>query len=606
MTYDNDIVFTLETTDKDGDAVSYSILDNDDNQDFPFSIDSLTGDIKMNPDLLNEVEKLFSFTVQLEDDGEPHKTTPVQCSFNVTDVNDKTPSFIFPVEGHKYWINVGSTVNAPLTLLDGSDLRLSAEDDDANDCFRRLSYEFDEADAEFQDTYKDYFKMNIVNGQFDLLKNLSSLSLEEDPEADDIRNLITLPVKVTDGFSCSEDHRVNRTKLKLKVFTDFEPKFGDNVLPSFPVDINETATDAVNSIIPRKQLTQAYDENNLDPPDGDESWSDQEIFYYFVNNSEAVNKHFYVDKTLNTLGVKSPLDVDNCNGQEQDCKSFSINIVSTNNRNGPPAIILPESVLNVVVTVKDLNDNAPYFRNIRSYYVYSIIDEGGCQDCVIQAFDDDVAIDTSLEFSIINQTSSDPAITNTTEKPFDIVVGDDKKSVEIVKTPNYSPDPNAQVYFDLELMVTDAGDHSSQSQVKIVIMTGINDVAFGFDNTQEHIENNIKEIEQIFEDVLEWRFSPKSLGTASSRAGDEEDSFTLLEGYFVDPHRNFRPMSQPEIATRYDERFDQLYSNLSSQLNISLDTSRGFRGASTDDWSNPDTRAAIIVGSVTAGQAYKT
>ena len=114
-------------------------------------------------------------------------------------------------------------------------------------------------------------------------------------------------------------------------------------------------------------------------------------------------------------------------------------------------------------------------------------------------------------------------------------------------------------------------------------MTGINNVTFGFDNSREQIENNIDEVQSIFQEVFEWTFSSK--GIRESSAGYRSSGFTFLEGYFVDPENNFKPKSQPEIATRYDERFDDLYLALVTRLNISLDTSQGFRGATTDDWT---------------------
>ena len=50
-----------------------------------------------------------------------------------------------------------------------------------------------------------------------------------------------------------------------------------------------------------------------------------------------------------------------------------------------------ESVLDVEVTVNDLNDNSPRFIDLRSYYVYSTIQDE-CRDCIIQATDDDIGM----------------------------------------------------------------------------------------------------------------------------------------------------------------------------------------------------------------------
>ena len=593
MTYENDIVMTLEAQDADGDTVTFSLIEEGLPENFPFAIDKTTGSISMNKALLKEVEKEFLFEIQLEDDGLPDlQTSRTQCSFNVIDVNDKVPQFIFPVAEEKYWIDVHSAIGSPLTLYDGSPLRVHAEDEDANQCYSSLGYTFQ---SNVNAEYTEFFSLNDIKGDIVLNKNLSSLQLEEDTNG--IKNLVTLPIKVSDGYNgCSADHNSNNTNLLLKVFTDFEPKFTVN---SDIVDFNETSSDAVMAVIPQAQLRLAIDDNNVDNPEGDSF--NQKIFYYMVNSSEAAMKHFYVDKEDNILGIKSSLDVDGCTGP--DCDSFSINIVATNDATKPPTMFDPSSILNVRVTVNDLNDNIPEFQNVRSYYVYSTL-EGECKDCSIQASDKDNAIDTELSFQIINQTSSDPNVMNTTQQPFFIELGADNKSVTILKSPDFNPDPDAQLYFDLDIKVTDKADHSSTAPVKIVIMTGINNVTFGFVNSREHVENNMAEVQEIFQEVFEWTFSPK--GIKESSRNYRSSDITTLEGYFVDPQNNFKPKSQPEIATRYDERFDDLYLALVTRLNISLDTSQGFRGATTDDWSNPDTRAAIIVGSITAGLLFVT
>ena len=69
-------------------------------------------------------------------------------------------------------------------------------------------------------------------------------------------------------------------------------------------------------------------------------------------------------------------------------RSYIVRIVATNNQYQAPAVPRPESMLNVSVTVKDLNDNVPEFINIRSYYVYST-QEDECKDCNIEARDAD-------------------------------------------------------------------------------------------------------------------------------------------------------------------------------------------------------------------------
>ena len=171
--------------------------------------------------------------------------------------------------------------------------------------------------------------------------------------------------------------------------------------------------------------------------------------------------------------------------------------------------------------------------------------------------------------------------------------------MELVKSSSYNPDPEQQVYFDITLEVTDNADHKASANIKIVVMTGINNVTFGFDNTGSQVRANLEDIKAILESQFNWSFS--SRGVKEDVDFRAERNFTTLEGYFVDPNNEFKPKDQLEIATKYDEIFDELWLELNTKLGLSLDGTEGFRGATTDNWQNPDTKAFIIVGSVTGG-----
>lgn len=129
-------------------------------------------------------------------------------------------------------------------------------------------------------------------------------------------------------------------------------------------------------------------------------------------------------------------------------------------------------------------------------------------------------------------------------------------------------------------------------------MTGVNNVTFGFDNSREHIESNKDKLFKILNETFSWSFSSEGISGTVEKA---TENFTTLEGYFVNPSDDYKPQTQLEIATEYDKKFDELYVKLHRNLDIILDATRGFTGATTDDWTNPDTQAGMIVGSVTGG-----
>ena len=189
----------------------------------------------------------------------------------------------------------------------------------------------------------------------------------------------------------------------LKVFTNVEPHFSrDGSMEQESHDFNETVMDpeqTMTTLLPQHTLQAAVDDNNADPPPG---WENQPICYYILS---PLQSPFRLNKTTNTLVVAEPLDVDLC----IDCTTYDIIIGASNNCQDQPedSEFDISSKLLATITVRDLNDNAPMFTDIRSYYVYSTI-EGECKDCDISADDYDSGKTMSVKtFSMSICFSSD-------------------------------------------------------------------------------------------------------------------------------------------------------------------------------------------------------
>ena len=181
-------------------------------------------------------------------------------------------------------------------------------------------------------------------------------------------------------------------------------------------------------------------------------------------------------------------------------------------------------------------------------------------------------MDKVLYFDILSQDASD----NTTGSPFHFTTTD--KSIDIHANVADIPEPEGQLYYDLLIEVKDNGNHSTEGNVKIVVMTDLNNITFGFDCSREEIDRNKETIFDILNRQFDWSFSSKGIKDSSITFSDkreEGESFTTLEGYFVDHNDNFKPKSQAEIATKYDLIFDDLNLALRTQLNISLDSTQG-------------------------------
>lgn len=383
---DGNIVLKLQSSDLDGDSVKY-VLQPHDYDKFPFSVEEVSGNIILDSSKIEEVEQLFSFRVLLADDVSKNRGTIINCDLTVLDVNDKTPEFSFPERDVKYWIDENSPIGVPLYLHDGKLLQLKASDQDVNECYHKLGYSFEPKD-DINQEYKDYFSLDDTTGQFKLQQNLSTLDLEMDNGKE---SLVSLTVNVRDEYKCpSQESGRMKTRLSdsrdllLKVYKNFEPDFNDK---SQPVDFEETLPGTDSDTWPSFKLQEAIDHNNEEPPE--EPWTEEKIYYYMIDGTADYRKHFAVDKETNTLRVIAPLDRDCEYNATAGCQPYyDINIVSTNNQVSAPAYYHENSVLNVNVRVKDLNDNEPTFTNIESFYVYST-QEDECKDCRIIAEDKD-------------------------------------------------------------------------------------------------------------------------------------------------------------------------------------------------------------------------
>ena len=372
----------LDLEASDGDLMD-TVLFSMESENSPFSVNN-TGKSKaailVNISGIVEVEDTFDITILLRDNGTPPLSTNVSCSLVIKDVNDKNPVFLLPEPDRKYWIKDDLLPEQAMTFYNGDPLRLEAKDDDANTCYNTVNYFFR---SNIEPTYREFFSLDPNTGVVTLLKNITGKLWETD---NGIPNLITLPLEAKDdsGPGCQGIPNEVVGELSLKVFTDYEPRFEQEVQN---VEFNETVTeDTLITLLPSQDLQSARDDNNESPPP-DPAWVNQTVCYYILQPPQSP---FDLDKETNTLRVVQPLDVDNC----AECKQYDLTIGASNNCNQKPNEdqFLASSKMRAIVDVRDLNDNYPVFKDIRSYYVYSTV-EGECKDCDISADDDDICKD---------------------------------------------------------------------------------------------------------------------------------------------------------------------------------------------------------------------
>jgi hypothetical protein len=286
---------------------------------------------------------------------------------------------------------------------------------------------------------------------------------------------------------------------------------------------------------------------------------------------------FSVNPTSNMLSMVGTIDF--------DCplcpNSYTIIIAATNNEESQADDFDNQNSLQTVhITINDLNDNVPSFYDVPNYFVLEGAGEG-CRDCRINALDLDRIKDTVLDFNITHVNASDDSINaSASPDPFTLTMEGGDTAVLV---PSFGLADGMTGFFELEVEVKDSKPHINKTNVFVVLMTAQNNVTFGFTNSLTEVCQHKEQIFNILQSTLGWSFTEKNqLACGQSGTQDFSEGFTQLEGYFVDKD-SFAPMSQRDIAFKYDQQFEVLWMALHDELNITLDANRGFIGE-TAEW----------------------
>ncbi|KAI1733203.1 cadherin domain-containing protein [Ditylenchus destructor] len=314
-------VFARDFDDGPNGEVEYSLNYGDESENLGryldiFSINPNSGVIQTAKELDREQVSLVRMKVVATDNGKPEKfSSSALVEVSILDVNDNTPTFTF-TDSSSCQVSVAENVTVPAMIL-----KLIAKDPDAG-VNGKVHY-------------------SIVTSSlpiFSIDYEIGDLILREKP--DPRQSPLSVLVRAKDGGQPALSSTIQCT-ITVDDVNDHAPTFLD-------------ANDGRREIVVEENVAVGHELARVFAVDGD-SGRNGEIHYKLIDLNEdqgtAINSSvlFDLDEWTGVLKTKAELD-----REARDSYRFQI---MAEDRGDPPL----QTIMNVLVSVKDVNDNTPQF-----------------------------------------------------------------------------------------------------------------------------------------------------------------------------------------------------------------------------------------------------
>ncbi|GAB1597288.1 protocadherin Fat 4-like, partial [Argonauta hians] len=393
-----------------------------------FRINSKDGKIYLASPLDREKISAYNLTVEAMDNGTPSKSGSAEINIQIKDINDEKPELI--IKNNDIKIKENITIGSIIATLNATD-----EDLDAKLVFRIVQQknELDGKGREVNEISKsDNFEINSTTGDITVKKELNREEFER----------ISLELRVTDNNTVIGDNYDTKfLKITILDVNDCAPVFRKqshslNVIENYPLHDNFATF-------------QATDEDVND-----------NVTYTIIDQSNKFNI---------TPSTGSIFLVDRLDREEEANLTFTI---VASDSGSPPL----SSSINISVTVKDFNDNAPEFQNVLKSI--AVPEDTAINSTIarIHARDNDTGIHASITYQL------DQIVPRAVNSPFtiDMLSGNislkeniDRETVEVYTVRIFAQDNyNRATKFQepgwkrssaiLIINITDINDHSPQ------------------------------------------------------------------------------------------------------------------------------------------------
>ncbi|KAH7637786.1 cadherin-23-like protein [Dermatophagoides farinae] len=535
----NDPVVTIQAHDADDPSlpngqISFAIVNGNDGHLFEFSPSDTANSVvlRTRSSLRGRVGN-FTIFIQVSDGGLPSRISTSPIKICVTDVNDHNPIFVKPPSNMTIRIPENATIGTRVVdvLALDSDHGLNAE----------VRYRLRE----------------IANGQWrsfqiDPITGVITLSKELDRESVRVHELRVQAYDLGTPTPLSTD--LDITVLVTNV-DDFEPEFTQDV---FQVVFTENLSPGSE----RYKLLPTIDKDDYDFSDPNTAF--KSIPCYFIVGGDGLSKDneelFKLDTFTHEMSTTKPLD------REQK-SNYTLIVQATNDCFRVPHRVerfdpKDNSMLQVLVGIKDVNDNPPKF--LKKIFSGGITTdtEYGTIFMSVKAIDPDVGTHSHVNYYIVSDVrkSFSEGLENVPSKPFEI----NQRTGEI--SLKFDPQKGMKGYFEFEIKANDTDGLYDIAKVFIYLLRGDQRVRFVLRLTPQELREKLDKFQDVLANITGALVNVDSYRFHEAEDGSVDQKKTDLYLHFVNRDDN-SIMDVDNVLMLIDKNIDYL-DDLYKEFNV--------------------------------------
>ncbi|XP_037029736.1 cadherin-23-like [Bradysia coprophila] len=422
--------------------------------------------------LLKGFYGMWLVTIEAYDHGHEF-TTQLQLKsektyqFVINPFNYMAPELVYPLSGKAHRLSYDNQqLNRPLLLADNTPVPMfEARDDDGGD-FGKITFEIASYGGGDDASY-----FRIVEET----RNKSQIYLQKPIEA----RFYQLNVRASDGGPRTSEWAMG----VLFIFLDLtgEPFFD---MPTFETNFTENVTGlAETQIIP-----EAVDPKNI----GLENEDDKFMIYYFIDTEYRPDdaRLFELDRVTRVLRLTTELD-------REEIDNHQIRIIATNNLNGPENA-KESSLLQVFISVNDVNDNPPSFE--QKLYGAGITPTDWLTKEILTVTANDPDLNDVIRYRIDDDgiTAKGDYLGNVESTAFTL-----ERDTGVLRL-NFEVLAVMKGYFEFKIVAYDLENHEDVCDVKIFIIADSARVTFVLLNEKASVEHHRAYVAQTLSRFYEY------------------------------------------------------------------------------------------------------
>uniref|UniRef100_T1KWL6 Cadherin domain-containing protein n=2 Tax=Tetranychus urticae TaxID=32264 RepID=T1KWL6_TETUR len=460
----------------------------------------------------------YTLKVKVEDSGSPSRYSIASIPICISDVNDRSPTFLYPPVNHTIRLPENSTIGSPV-------IEVKAVDDDYG-LNSVVNYKL----RELPNGHWKTFKIDKQSGLITLVKTL-------DRERQRIYELRVEAFDLGEPTSLSTDLDIT---ILITNVDDFEPEFTEDV---FQVSFTENTLPGIESF----KILPTIDKDEMDDPL--ETAVKSIPCYYIVGGNE--DGAFKLDLLTHQLTVTRPLD-------RETRSTYSLIIQATNDCLKEPKKVdkfdpRDNSLLQVVINIKDVNDNPPKF--VKPIFTGGVTTEAdfGTVFMSVKAIDADEGPNAVVNYFIVGPQRRKLSIGLDTIKDDPFLVN--RKTGEIGL--NFDPRKDMKGYFEFQIIANDSRGLHDTAKVKIYLLREDQRVRFVLRLTPSELRERLEKFRDVLSNITGAIVNVDNYKFHSNGDGIVDKLKTDLYLHFVDPNDN-SIMDVNNVLKLIDKNIDYL------------------------------------------------